>query len=63
MNEDLTTPLYSFWPIFLATGIVLIAMGVVFTVGISILGVLLVFASIIGWVWENRTERAEEQNE
>jgi Flp pilus assembly protein TadB len=65
MNEDLTTPAsaYSFWPIFLAFGILLVAIGIVSAWGISILGLLLLFASIIGWVWENRVERQEEDHE
>ncbi len=63
MNDYSMPPLYSFWPLFLATGILLVAVGIVWVWGISILGLLLMFASIIGWVWENRTERAEEENE
>lgn len=63
MNKDLTTPVYSFWPIFLAFGILLVVVGVVSNMGISILGLLLLFASIIGWVWENRTERGAEHDE
>jgi Flp pilus assembly protein TadB len=63
MNEDLATPVYSFWPIFVALGILLIVVGVVSVFGISILGLLLLFASVIGWVWENRATRQEEENE
>jgi hypothetical protein len=63
MNEYSTPPLYSFWPLFLATGMLLVAVGIVWSWGISILGLLLMFASIIGWVWENRTERKEDENE
>ncbi len=64
MNEDVTTPVYSYWPLFLAIGVVLIAIGVVWTFGISVLGILLVFTSIIGWTWENRStsEEAEDDN-
>jgi hypothetical protein len=63
MNEDLNTPVYSFWPLFLAIGMILIAVGIVSVVGISVLGLLLMLASIIGWVWENRSEAKEEENE
>jgi hypothetical protein len=63
VNEYSEPPLYSFWPLFLATGMLLVAVGIVWSWGISILGLLLMFASIIGWVWENRTERREEGNE
>jgi hypothetical protein len=41
----------------------MLSVGIVWTWGISILGLLLMFASIIGWVWENRTERNEEEHE
>lgn len=58
MKEDLTTPVYSYWPLFVALGAVMIAIGVVWTVVISVLGLLLLFASVIGWVWENRTEES-----
>jgi hypothetical protein len=63
MNEDLNTPVYSFWPLFLAIGMILIAVGIVSVVGISVLGLLLMLASIIGWTWENRSEAKEEENE
>ena len=63
MNEDLNTPVYSFWPLFLAVGVILIAVGVVSTVAISVLGLLLTIASVIGWTWENRTEREEHPHE
>ena len=33
MNEDLNTPVYSFWPLFLAIGMVLIATGIVSVFG------------------------------
>jgi hypothetical protein len=60
MKEDLNTPLYSYWPLVLALSVVLIAIGIVWTVVISVLGLLLLFASVIGWVWENRTEAKED---
>jgi hypothetical protein len=63
MNEDLNTPVYSFWPLFLAIGMILIAIGIVSVLGISVLGLLLMVASIIGWTWENRSEGQEEENE
>jgi|WetSurMetagenome_2_1015567.scaffolds.fasta_scaffold148094_2 hypothetical protein len=56
MNEDLETPTYSFWPLLLAVGILLIAVGIVWTIGITILGLVITFASIVGWVWENRID-------
>jgi len=63
MNEDLNTPVYSFWPLFLAIGMVLIATGIVSVSGISVMGLLLLVASVIGWTWENRAEAKENENE
>lgn len=61
MNEELNTPVYSFWPLFLAIGVVLIAIGIVSVYGISILGLLLLIASLIGWTWENRSQGEGER--
>jgi Flp pilus assembly protein TadB len=63
MKQDPTFPIYSFWPIFVALGAVLIAIGIVSNLGISVLGLLLLFASVIGWVWENRAQRQEQGND
>jgi hypothetical protein len=63
MNEDLVTPVYSLWPILLALGILLVAVGVVSNVGISVLGLLMLIASIIGWVWEDRAESEEKEHD
>jgi hypothetical protein len=63
MNEDLSTPVYSFWPLFLAIGVILIAIGIVSIFPITILGLLLLLTSIIGWTWENRQQPKEEENE
>ena len=63
MNEDLNAPVYSFWPLFVAIGMVLIAVGIVSVSGISVLGLLLLVASIIGWTWENRAEAEEAEHE
>lgn len=63
MKQDPTFPIYSFWPIFVALGTVLIAIGIVSNLGISVLGLLLLFASVIGWVWENRAQRQEQGND
>ena len=59
--EHIHLPQPSFWPILLALGVVLIAIGIVSTVIISAIGALLTLASIIGWTLENRaTAQAEE---
>jgi Flp pilus assembly protein TadB len=44
----------SFWPIVLAAGVLLMAVGVVGTSVISVIGVVVVLAAIVGWTWENR---------
>ncbi len=63
MNENEYPALYSFWPILLALGIVLIAVGIVSLWEISVLGVTLVLTSIMGWVWEARNEPKEHPDE
>jgi hypothetical protein len=63
VNEKYSFPQYSYWPILLAIGIGLIAVGLVSTIIISIFALLLVFVAIIGWVWENRGEHPEDENE
>jgi hypothetical protein len=63
MNQDPKFPTYSFWPILVALGAVLIAIGIVSNFGISMLGLLLLITSVIGWVWENRVEREEQGND
>lgn len=60
MNNESEAPVYSFWPLFLAIGMVMTAIGVVWTTAVSVLGILLLFASIIGWTWENRTEKSDD---
>ncbi|HEY5902585.1 MAG TPA: cytochrome c oxidase subunit 4 [Anaerolineales bacterium] len=47
-------PAPSFWPIVLAGGLVLMAVGVVSTVFISIAGVVVLIVAIAGWALENR---------
>ncbi len=63
MNDHLLTPKSSFWPVLLAMAILLIAVGVVSNYGVSAFGLLLLFAAIIGWTWENRAEGEEEMDE
>ena len=61
MDENLEMPVYSIWPPLLAVSLLLICIGIVSTIIISIAGILLLFASIIGWVWENRMQGGEEE--
>jgi cytochrome c oxidase subunit 1 len=56
MNDEqkIHLPSPSFWPIVLALGLTLIAIGVVTSIAASILGVVVILASIAGWTMENR---------
>jgi hypothetical protein len=51
MNEhpDIHLPAPSFWPIVLAFGFSLIAIGVVSSIIISIIGVMVTLFAITGW--------------
>ena len=44
----------SYWPIVLALGLVLVAMGVIFQWIISLVGLLVTLVAILGWTLENR---------
>ncbi len=59
--EELPRP--SFWPILLAFGLVLIAIGIIFSLVISVLGVALMLASMVGWMLENRAGQVEGTDE
>jgi hypothetical protein len=65
MKQDYESqpPVYSFWPLLLAIGVLLIAIGIASVIWVSIFGAALLFASIMGWVWENRLSPEEEQDD
>jgi cytochrome c oxidase subunit 1 len=65
MNEQpqIHLPSPSYWPITLAFGLALIAIGVVSSIFVSILGVVVMLASIAGWTLENRAAGQEEHHE
>lgn len=46
----------SIWPITLAFGLLLIALGIIFSRYISLVGIVILLAAIAGWVQENRSE-------
>ena len=52
----------SFWPIVLAAGMTLMAIGLIFTVIITAVGVVVLLASIIGWTAENRALEGHEEH-
>ena len=55
-------PAPSYWPILLAAGLALIAIGVVSSIFVSLLGVIVVLWSIACWALENRHSDEEEAN-
>ncbi len=55
-QPDLHVPGPSFWPIVLAGGLVLIAIGVVSSFIVSLVGILVLLTAIGGWAMENRAE-------
>lgn len=69
MNQEKDyTPETSYWPLFVALGILLLAVGVVSTWFVSVFGLVLLMTSIIGWAIENdeasqREEPTGDRNE
>jgi cytochrome c oxidase subunit I len=65
MNDqpEIHLPSPSFWPIVLAFGMALIASGVIWSIFISIAGVVVLLVSIAGWALENRAEDQEGNHE
>ncbi len=53
-HPDIHIPPPSFWPITLAGGLVLIAIGVVSNYIVSILGIIVLLVAVGGWAMENR---------
>jgi hypothetical protein len=61
-NEE-QAELYSFWPILLAAGIILVPIGIVSLWEISALGLVVILSSIMGWAWEARNEARHSDEE
>jgi hypothetical protein len=59
-QPDIHIPGPSFWPIVLAGGLVLTAIGVVSSFTFSIVGILILLTAIGGWAMENRAEEEAE---
>jgi len=55
-HPDIHVPGPSYWPIVSAGGLVLIAIGVVSSFIISLVGILVLLTAIGGWAMENRAE-------
>ncbi len=47
-------PAPSYWPIVLAAGVLLMAVGVIFSLIISGVGIVVMLAAIVGWTGQNR---------
>ena len=60
-HPDIHMPGPSFWPIVLAGGLVLIAIGTVSNFITSIIGILVLLVSIGGWAMENRAEESDHE--
>jgi len=55
-ESEIHLPAPSYWPILLAGGLVLIAIGVISSFAISIVGIIVLLISIAGWTMENRSQ-------
>jgi hypothetical protein len=53
-HDEFHLPGPSFWPIVLAAGLALIAIGVVSGILISGVGVVVLLVAVAGWAMENR---------
>jgi cytochrome c oxidase subunit 1 len=62
-RPEIHLPSPSYWPIILAFGITLIAIGVVSSIFISLVGIIVMLVAIVGWTWENRAAEQEEVHE
>jgi cytochrome c oxidase subunit 1 len=64
MNDEskIHLPAPSFWPITLAFGLALLAVGVVSNIIISIVGVIVLLVAIAGWTLENRSGSEKEEH-
>lgn len=60
-HPNIHLPGPSFWPIVLAFGLVLIAIGVVSNFIIVIIGVVVLLVAIAGWTMENRAEEPHHE--
>lgn len=61
--EHLEIPQPSAWPIALAFGLLLVAIGVVSTIVISVWGLIVVLVCVVGWTMENREQGGQEEAE
>jgi len=62
-HPEIHLPSPSYWPIILAFGMTLLAIGVVSSIFISIVGIVILLVAIVGWTWENRAAEQEDVHE
>lgn len=62
-HQATQVPESSFWPVLLAFGLLLIAVGIIFTLIISVIGIVILLGSIVGWTLENRRAGPVEEVE
>lgn len=58
-TPDIHLPQPSFWPLALALSVLIVAIGVLISWIISLIGVILLVGSIIGWTFENQADEQE----
>lgn len=61
MKREIHLPGPSYWPIILALSVLLIAVGVVFSWILSLVGVVSLLAALVGWTLENRARSVGEE--
>lgn len=62
-KPEVHLPSPSYWPILLASGFGLVAVGVVSSFFVSLAGVVAILVCIAGWALENRAGEEEHQHE
>ena len=58
-SPDIHLPQPSFWPLALALSVLIVAIGVLTSLIISLIGVILLIGSIVGWTFENQADDQE----
>ena len=62
-EPEIHLPSPSYWPITLAFGMTLLAVGIVSTIIISIVGVIVMLVAVAGWTLENRAQGQDGHHE
>jgi uncharacterized membrane protein len=62
-KPEIHMPAPSFWPIVLAAGMALMAVGLVSSILVSIVGLVILLVAVAGWTMENRAAGQEHGDE